>query len=274
MIDSDTFLYGIFGNPVAHSLSPLMHNRAFAESGHNGVYLAFAVKDPAAALKAARAIGMKGISVTVPHKTTVMAHLDRVDENARKIGAVNTIVNQNGLLTGYNTDCQGAVWALKDKTGLKDVDAIIGAGGAACAIGFGVVSEGARLTVINRTVERGEHLAAKLNAAFLPLAETKKLNCRILINTTSVGMTPHVDAIPIRDDVIENHMLVMDIVYHPLKTRLLRVAADKGCAIIDGVSMLVYQGALQYELWTGQKAPTEVMRQVVIAKLKSTDKRT
>jgi len=271
MIDSKTDLYAVFGDPVGHSLSPLMHNRAFYETRTAGVYLAFRVQDIAAGIAAARTLGIKGISVTIPHKTAVMDSLDEIDENARAIGAVNTVVNSDGRLSGHNTDSAGAVRALKDISMIKGMDvAVIGAGGAARAIGYGLKSEGARVTILNRTKSNGERLAAELGADFQPLTGTRRLNCRILINTTPVGMTPRVEALPVGKDLIAKEMLIMDIVYNPLKTQLLKIAEDIGCRTIDGVSMFVYQGAYQFELWTGKAAPVEAMRDTVVQALSKT----
>lgn len=270
MIDTKTSLYCVLGDPVGHSLSPAMHNCAFAETGFNGVYLAFHVKDIAASVSAIRGLGVKGASITIPHKTAVMGFLDAVDDTACSIGAVNTIVNRKGVLSGYNTDCPGAVNALKEKTTIRDMDiTIIGAGGAARAVGFGIVNAGGRLTVLNRNIERGRQLAADLNAKFKPLTDDIVLDCRVLINTTSVGMAPHIENMPIPATQLRKEMLVMDIVYNPLKTKLLQVADDRGCQTIDGVSMFVYQGALQFELWTGKEAPLDIMRQAVLASLSS-----
>ena len=152
MIDADTSLFGLIGNPVAHSLSPRMHNQALAATGYNGVYLAFRVTDPRAAIKGIAALNFKGISVTLPHKVAVMDYLDEVNETAAQIGAVNTIVNSRGRLIGYNTDCPGALEALRTRTSIRDKSvAIIGAGGAARAIGFGLVNAGAQVTILNRT---------------------------------------------------------------------------------------------------------------------------
>jgi shikimate dehydrogenase len=265
MIDINTSLFCVLGDPIEHSLSPAMHNRAFAETGFNGVYLAFRVKDIASAMKGIRGLGVQGASVTIPHKTAVMEFLDSIDGTARRIGAVNTIVNRNGVLTGYNTDCLGAVNALEAKTTLRDKEVtIIGAGGAARAVGFGVVDAGGRVTVLNRNVERGRRLAAELNGKFNPLNRDGILDCEILVNTTSVGMAPHSDAMPISGTRLKKEMLIMDIVYNPLKTKLLQTANAKGCTAIGGVSMFVNQGALQFELWTGQPAPVGVMRQIVL----------
>ena len=270
MIDANTSLFGLIGNPVAHSLSPVMHNQAFAATGCNAVYLAFCVSDPGAAIKSLKALNVRGLSVTLPHKVAVMEYLDDIDQTAASIGAVNTIANHNGKLTGYNTDCQGAINALQNRTTLdgKSV-AIIGAGGAARAIGFGLATDAGRLTILNRTRQSGERLAADLQAEFLPLDECQPKRYDILINTTPVGMYPNTAATPIAKQALSNEMVVMDIVYHPLNTRLLKEAADKGCLTINGVDMFVFQGAQQFELWIGKKAPVEVMRQAVLQALQT-----
>lgn len=270
MIDSNTSLFGLFGNPVAHSLSPVMQNRALKETGYNGRYLAFNIVDLSAAVKGIRALNIKGISVTVPHKIAVMELLDANDDLAVKVGAVNTVSNQDGKLTGYNTDCNAAIKALEEKTTVKDKEiAVIGAGGAARAIGVGIVSAGGRLTIYNRSKINGERLASDLNSEFYPLSEFGRTGCQVLINTTPVGMTPNTEAMPIKTATLNKDMVVMDIVYNPLKTMLLKVAAKRGAETIDGVGMFVNQGALQFELWTGQKAPIDIMHSAVLDALKS-----
>lgn len=268
MIDANTSLFCLIGNPVAHSLSPQMHNQAFAAAGYNAVYLAFRVSDPGAAISAVRALNFKGVSVTLPHKVRVMEHLDEIEEVAVKIGAVNTIVNNRGKLTGYNTDCAGAIEALKTQTTIADKSiALIGAGGAARAIGFGLVTAGGRVTVLNRSRTTGEQLAADLEADFLPLSEWAPEHYEVLINTTPVGMHPDIDATPVPPENFSEEMVVMDIVYNPLKTSLLQAAEDRGCQTINGVAMFVFQGASQFELWTGRKAPVDVMQGVVLEAL-------
>jgi len=265
MINTDTFLFAVLGDPISHSLSPVMHNQAFAEIGYNGIYLAFRVQNIGAAVSGIRALDIKGASITIPHKVSIMTFLDQIDDTAKKIGAVNTLINRQGVLVGYNSDCIGATKALSDKTTIKDKDVvIIGAGGAARAIGFGIISEGGRVTVLNRSTVKGEELARDLGADFQPLSNLKNINCQILINTTPVGMTPHTDAIPVNGKDIKRSMVVMDIVYNPLKTRLLKEAENIGCKTIDGLAMFVYQGAFQFELWTGAKAPIEVMKKAVM----------
>jgi shikimate dehydrogenase len=261
-------IYAVFGDPVSHSLSPVMHNSALAHTGLDGLYLAFRVKDIAAAVSGVRGLGIRGVSITIPHKVGVMEYLDQVDTLAGEIGAVNTIVNRQGKLYGYNSDCAGAVKALMEKTGIRGkAVAVIGAGGAARAVGFGVRQEGGRLIIINRSKENGESLAAELDCEFKPLSEVRRLPYHIVINATSAGMTPHDTDSPLSDALLEDGMVVMDLVYNPLKTRLLREAEKRGCIAIDGVAMLVHQGAVQFELWTGRKAPVEVMRKVVLEEL-------
>jgi shikimate dehydrogenase len=269
MIDTNTSILGLIGNPVTHSLGPLMHNQALTAVGYDAVYLAFRVTDPGSAIKGIRAMNFKGISVTLPHKVTVMQYLDEVDETAAKIGAVNTIVNQRGKLIGYNTDCPGALEALRTKTAIEGKSAaIIGAGGAARAIGFGLVAAGGHVTILNRSPAKGERLAADLAAEFRPLDEWQLQQYEILINTTPVGMHPDTHATPVPKKHLSEDMVIMDIVYNPLKTRLLKEAAAKKCRTISGVSMFVFQGAHQFELWTGRKAPVEVMHRAVLEALK------
>ena len=261
-------IYAVFGDPIGHSLSPVMHNSALAHTGLDGFYLAFRVRDIAAAVEGVRGLGIRGVSVTIPHKVCVMQHLDQIDPLAAEIGAVNTIVNRQGTLHGYNSDCAGAVEAIKEKTAISGKDvAVIGAGGAARAIGFGVLKENGRLTVINRSRDRGESLANDLNCEFKPLSELKRLPYEIIVNSTSVGMTPNQDSTPVNTDLLEGGMTVMDMVYNPLKTRLLSEAQKKGCITVDGVAMFVHQGAVQFELWTKNKAPVDIMRKVVLEEL-------
>jgi len=257
-------LFGVIGDPVAHSLSPVMHNRAFAETGYNGIYVAMNVKNIRGAVTGIRALGVRGASITIPHKIEIMKYLDEIDEMALRIGAVNTVLNRGGFLKGFNSDWIGAMNALKEKTSIAGKKIlIIGAGGAARAIGFGINSEGGKLTIANRTHKRGEKLAADLGGEFIPVAEYRKPQWEIMINTTSVGMAPNTEAMPVKATWFEKNMVIMDIVYNPLNTRLLIEAGKKGCTTIDGVSMFVNQGARQFELWTGQKAPLDVMARIV-----------
>lgn len=263
-VDTRTGLFGVFGNPVSHSMSPAMFNRAFTETGINGVYLAFKVENLRRAIDGVRALGLRGISITIPHKTAVIPLLDELEPMAEKIGAVNTISNRKGILIGSNTDCAGAVNALKTAVVLDGLQvAVIGAGGAARAIAFGLVSEGAHVTLVNRSRDNGERLARELDIDFEPLDRFSGRHFQTLVNTTPVGMTPGTDACPVPETTLHPEMVVMDIVYNPIRTRLLEAAVARGCRIIDGVSMFVRQGALQFEAWTGVPAPMSAMAETV-----------
>jgi shikimate dehydrogenase len=201
--------------------------------------------------------------VTIPHKVSVMDCLDDVDARAREIGAVNTIVNCDGRLVGYNSDYMGAIKALAaaiDISGKTVV--IIGAGGAARSIGFGIIRSGGKVVIVNRSPEKGKRLAEALNADFQPLAEVLEIEGQVLV-TTPVGMFPHAEQTPLKKSLLRPDLVVMDIIYNPLTTRLLREAARTGCRTINGLSMFVYQGAVQFELWTGEKAPLDVMKAAV-----------
>ena len=268
MIDTNTSLFAVIGHPVVHSMSPVMHNAAFEHTGYNGAYVAMDVTDIESAVIGLRALSIQGASITIPHKIDVMNHLDAIDGTAENIGAVNTIVNREGILTGYNTDGMGAVKALSEKTGLDSkAVTIIGAGGAARAVGFAVSAEGGNITIVNRSTAKGEKLAGEIGAEFRPLQEVSKVTCDIVVNTTSLGMSPDIDGTPVDEAYLEKEMVVMDIVYNPVVTRLLQAALDRGCRIVDGVAMFVYQGAMQFELWTGLPAPANVMRNIVLQAL-------
>jgi shikimate dehydrogenase len=265
----DAPLYVVVGNPIGHSLSPVMHNSALAHSGLDGCYLAFRVENIAAAVHGIRGLGIRGASITIPHKISVLPYLDKVDPMAADIGAVNTVMNREGVLCGYNSDCAGAIRALSEKTVIKGKDAaVIGAGGGARAIGFGLKQEGGIVTIINRTRSRGEKLARDLGCRFRPLAELKNLPYHIVVNATPVGMRPDVNSMPLAPDLMKPEMVAMDMVYNPLKTRFLKEAESSGCTIVDGVSMFVHQGAVQFELWTSHEAPVDIMRKVVLEELK------
>jgi len=268
-MDAHTLLYGLIGDPVSHSLSPVMHNKAFKQIGYNGAYMAFHIKDLGPeTIYGIKALGVKGLSVTIPHKVTIMDLIDEIDETAKKIGAVNTIVNDNGKLSGYNTDCIGAVKALQEKTQIAGKEVVmIGAGGAARAVGYGILSKGGKLKIVNILKDEGENLAKDLDVPYYPISDFKKLDYQILVNTTPVGMTPDTDAMPVQSKDLKKGAVVMDIIYNPLKTKLLKEAEKIGCATVDGVSMFVFQGVAQFELWTQQKAPVDLMRHTVLESL-------
>lgn len=268
-ISGKTKLYGILGNPVSHSLSPVMHNAAFAATGINGVYIPFQAPDIAAAVIGIRGLGVLGASVTIPHKEQVMELLDTIDPVARKIGAVNTIVRNGDRLSGMNTDWLGATSALEEKISLSGSKVVIlGAGGSARAIGFGLQEKGAEFILASRTESRGRALADEIDCPWISLTETDKMRGDILINATSVGMVPEVENSPVPDSIPANFKVVMDIVYAPLKTRLLATAETAGCEIINGLEMLLYQGVAQFEMWTGEKAPVDIMRKALLDALK------
>ncbi len=271
-IDSHTALYGVVGNPIRHSLSPSMHNAAFSEAGLNAVYLCFEAEDPEGCVRGMRALGIKGLSVTIPFKSAVIPCLDEVDLVARKIGAVNTIVNRNGRLIGTNTDAYGAWKALTEKVSPRGKRCLmVGAGGAARAIGCILREKGVDLTVVNRSRERGEALAQILGCPFVSLDHMAGEKPELLIQTTPVGMYPHQDQSVIPEEILQKGMVVMDIVYNPLKTRLLRAARERGCKTIDGLGMLVHQGSEQFRFWTGREPPLQVMRKAVLETLGGKD---
>ena len=268
-IDAKTRVYAVIGDPVTHSLGPLMHNAAFAKRGINAVYVAFRVSDLPGAVAGIRGLNIRGCSVTIPHKVAVMDLLDEVDPLARQIGAVNTIVNHDGRLCGFNSDSPGAVAALLEKTPVihRQV-AVIGAGGAARALAHGVTANGGRLTIVNRSDRRGRRLAEEVGGDFCPLNDFLGAGVEILINATSVGMAPDTDRMPVSIACLRPGMTVMDIVYNPLETRLLKAARTAGCTLVDGVAMFVHQGAIQFQRWTGQKAPVQLMKKIVLGALK------
>jgi len=274
-IDGKTELYGIIGNPVRHSMSPAMHNAAFADLGMNRVYVPIEVCDVEQGITGLRALGFRGISVTVPHKEAVIPFLDEIDPVAKKIGAVNTLdfrKHENGqiIVRGFNTDWVGANTALAEKVNLqKSRVLVIGAGGSAKAVGFGLIEAGAEVIIANRTVETGKALADLLGCAFVPLEEVTSVSADVLINTTSVGMEPDYEGIVVPPSLLSGFSVVMDIVYAPLETRLLREAKAVGCQTIDGLAMLLYQGIAQFELWTKEKAPQDVMRLALEEELRS-----
>ncbi len=267
-INGATELYGIMGNPVKHSLSPAMHNAAFAELGLNKAYLPFTVSDVPQALAGFRALGVRGVSVTIPHKEAVIPHLDSIDPVAKKIGAVNTLVISDNAVHGLNTDWLGANRALEDKMNLAGSSILLlGAGGSAKAIGFGLIEAGAQITIASRTPERGQALAQTLGCPWIPLAQAGQSKADALVNATSVGMAPNEQHSPVPQERLGNFSVVMDIVYAPLNTKLLQEAKEQGCTIVHGLAMLLYQGVAQFETWTQQDAPDNVMQQSLLASL-------
>jgi shikimate dehydrogenase len=281
MFSGKTQVCAIIGDPVEHSMSPAMQNAAFASLKLDYVFVPFHVRagDLQKAIEGIRALGMRGLGVTIPHKVAVMQYLDEIDPLAEKIGAVNIIVNKNGTLKGHNTDGPGFLRALLNadvEPGGKAV-AILGAGGAARAIGFVLAERGAKLTILNRTPDKAEELAQRMSRSAnkveaLPLDKSnlsKALpKAEIVVNCTSVGMSPHGEETIVDAWMLHAGQVVFDSVYNPMQTLLLKEAEKAGAKTISGVEMLVCQGAVAFELWTGQKAPVEVMRRTVVDMLR------
>ena len=264
VINQYTELYGILGKPVRHSLSPLMHNVAFSDKGINAVYLAFESDDVEGAIEGMHSLGIKGMSITIPHKSTIIHFLDEIDPLAKDIGAVNTVVNRDGKLIGYNTDAAGALMALEDVVQVAGKNCVIvGAGGAARAIGYILKKHDVNLTIANRSEERGKTLAGSLDSKYIKPEQLENESADILINTTPVGMTPNTDSCPVPEEVLKQGMTVMDVIYNPRRTKLLDIASDRGCNIADGLGMFIYQGAEQFRLWTGEDAPVDLMKKKV-----------
>jgi shikimate dehydrogenase len=277
-INAHTQFCGVIGNPVEHSLSPAIHNAAFQKLGLNFVYLAFRVEAIGDAIKGLRALGnFRGASVTIPHKVAVVPFLDSIEPTARHIGAINTIVAAGGVLTGYNTDATGALRALREgSVALKGRRVVmLGSGGAARAIAFALGSETGieRLTILGIDGQERTVLARDLQSKTgmtvqdLPLDEgtLRKLlpAAHVLIHCTPVGMSPKVHETSVPATLLHAGLTVMDIVYNPRDTRLLKEARAAGCRVIPGPEMFLHQAAAQFELWTNQAAPTDVMRAVL-----------
>ena len=268
MINGHTQIYGIIGRPVAHSLSPAMHNAAFRKLELNAAYVAFPVTELRQAVAGLKALGVQGVSVTIPFKEEIIPLLDELDADAAQIGAVNTVVNRQGFLKGYNTDWLGAVAALKEKTAITGKHfLLLGAGGAARAIVYGIIGNHGRVTVTDLDAPRAEALARDFTVEAIPLNALKQCPAAILVNATPVGLAPDVAGIPIDPKLLGRFRLVMDIVYRPLTTRLLKEAQARGCATLDGLQMLIHQAEAQFHLFTGLAAPTETMSQAAYAAL-------
>jgi shikimate dehydrogenase len=277
-INASTQFCGVIGNPVSHSLSPAIHNAAFKKVGANCVYLAWQVELIEEAIKGLRALGnFRGASVTLPHKVSAMPFLDHIEPTAKAIGAINTIVAEKGKLTGYNTDAAGALRALRDGgaelTGQHIV--ILGSGGAARAIALGLAFESGlkRLTLLGvddterRVLANDVRLIGTCDVDDYPLDEanlrhTLPSAC-ILIHCTPVGMFPKVETTCVPPSLLHGGLTVMDIVYNPRETALLKDAQRAGCQVIPGLEMFLHQAAAQFELWTNQPAPADVMRAVL-----------
>ncbi|WP_254537368.1 shikimate dehydrogenase [Halomarina litorea] len=261
-------VFGLLGNPVGHSLSPPMHEAAYDELGMDARYVTFepAPDDFADAVEGARALGIAGLNVTIPFKRDVLALVDP-DPLADRIGAVNTV--DVPTMTGYNTDAVGVVRAFRHHdVALTGTAVVVGAGGAGRAAAFALADEGMRVAIANRTVDRAEALAADVpNASAHPLSALGDLlaDADVLVNATSVGMED--DESPVPAAALHADLAVLDAVYTPLETRLLREAAAAGATTIDGAWMLLYQGVAAFERWTGRDAPVDSMNAALRARL-------
>jgi shikimate dehydrogenase len=279
MLSGKTTVCGIIADPVEHTMSPAMHNAAFNALGLDYVYVPFRVKsgDLGKAIDGMRAFHIRGLNVTIPHKVNVIPFLDKLDPVADKIGAVNTIINDNGILTGYNTDASGFLQALLD----RNIDPknkkvlVIGAGGAARAICFILAESGAHLRILNRKLELdwAKDIARRIAKSYSTEISADELNretlnkaladTEILVNATSVGMHPDINQTPVDVDLLRSGLVVVDIVYHPLRTLLLQQAEAAGAQTVSGLEMLVWQGVVAFEKFTGKKPPVDLMREEV-----------
>jgi shikimate dehydrogenase len=281
-ISGKTRVCAIIGDPVEHSLSPAMHNAAFKKLKLNLVYVAFTVtrSELKEAISSARILDFRGLNVTMPHKNTVMKYLDATDSTAKFIGAVNTIVNNEGRFVGFNTDGIGAMRAMEENGVFLEQKKLLllGAGGAAKAIAFQATQKVKELVILNRTSEKAERLAEVLRKNFgkkvsggdfsSERLKEEMENANILVNATSVGMHPDVNMSLVPRNLLRPDLCVIDIVYTPLETKLLMDAEAMGAKVVSGLEMLIYQGAGSFEIWTNQSAPVEVMKKAALNKLK------
>jgi len=268
-LDAETRIFGVAGNPIAHSLSPLMHNTAFVHEHVNAVLLPLKVRLPADLLTLVLELPMSGVAVTMPLKQEVLPYLAHMDPLTERIGACNTLrVGADRKIYGFNTDVAGVVRPLEKRLKLKGARiAVLGAGGAARAAVFGLVDQGAEVFVVNRTHELAVALAKAAKAKALKHEQFARQSFDVLINSTPCGMAGSKQALPIAEDEL-NADLVFDMVYNPLETPLLKLAKMRGIAVVGGLEMFVQQGARQFEIWTGKTPPEAEMLRVVEAELK------
>ena len=281
MITGKTKLLGLIGDPVKHTLSPYMHNAAFESLNLDYVYVPFHVKknELKAAIKGASSLEIKGLNVTIPHKTEVMKYLDVLDGTAELIGAVNTI-KFDEKIKGYNTDGLGAVRAIEETSTVRGKKIVIlGAGGASRAISFQIILSGAgRVIIANRTLEKGfllkKNLVEKLDADVEAIDIGEKLNdelkdAEILINTTPIGMYPNIHQKPlVTSEMMHENLIVNDIIYNPLHTGILREAIKANAKTVTGVKMLIYQGIESFKIWTGVEPSVDVFNEALVKVLK------
>jgi 3-dehydroquinate dehydratase/shikimate dehydrogenase len=262
-VDAATRMYGVVGDPIAHSLSPAIMNTAFRRENVNGVYLALHAKTLKDLLACVREIPIHGLSITMPYKEAILEHLDNTDSHTTKIGACNTVVRaQDGKLYGFNTDTAGVVRPLEQRITLEGAKVLVlGAGGAARAAVFGLKERGCEVFVLNRSLAAAQKLARRAKARTLKRADAKKSSFDVIINATPVGMGNTKDS-PLNENEI-NTRYVFDMIYDPAETRLMKFAKVRGAQVIPGIEMFVHQAARQFEIWTGKPAPWDDMLRVV-----------
>lgn len=280
-ISGKTKICGVIGDPISHSLSPTIQNSAFCHLGLNVIYLAFQIKNEELKnfIQCMRSIGSLGLNVTMPHKEKIISYLDEVDSTAKFLNSVNTIVNKRGKFWGYSTDGIGAINALQ-KNGVNLASSkvlLLGAGGAGRAIAYSLVDKVSDLVILNRDLKKVQNLVSDLKKEFKvdicgetlieESIERHLHDSDVLINATTVGMTSNNVRSVVDSSVLFADLTVMDIVYTPIETKLLADAKKVGAKIINGVDMLIYQGAASFELWTGKKAPVKVMKDAAVRKI-------
>jgi 3-dehydroquinate dehydratase/shikimate dehydrogenase len=263
-----TEVYGVIGDPIGHSLSPLLHNTGYVVAKKDAVFLPFLVEELGEFLKAAPEFGVRGFSVTLPHKQKIFRYLDECEPLAERIGAVNTVtVKKGGRLTGSNTDYVGVLHALERKMRLPDSRVLIfGAGGAARAAAFAIAKAGAEVLVCARRDAAAKELARAVGGGVLRRSALRKEKFDALVNATPVGMYPHPESSPLKAEELRCS-LVMDLIYRPLETKLLRMTKARGIKTVSGVEMFLAQGIAQWELWMGRPAPVAAMRAAVLRML-------
>jgi shikimate dehydrogenase len=280
-LSGKTKICAVIGDPIAHTLSPTIHNAAFKHLKLDFVYLAFRVKanDLENAMQGIRELGIHGLNVTMPHKNTVVNYLDEMDPTVQFLGSANTILNREGKLSGFNTDGVGALQALRENgVDLAEKKVLLlGAGGAAKAIAFSLAPEVGELTVLNRATEKATKLAEALRqisdktitggSLSRDVISKNMADSDALINATSVGMRPAAGQSVVPPQSLRSDLTVMDIVYNPIETKLAKDAKAAGAKVINGVEMLIHQGAASFKIFTGKSAPIEVMRKAALNKL-------
>ncbi len=265
-VDAATRIYGVAGDPIEHSLSPVIMNTALRRENVNGVYLALHAKTLKDLIHCTREIPLHGLSITMPYKQAILPYLDNTDAHTAKIGACNTVVRgQEGKLYGFNTDIAGVIRPLEQRLTIENAKVLVlGAGGAARAAVFGLKERGAEVWILNRTSAKAQKLARQAKARTIKRADLRKIAFDVIINATPVGMGNTRDC-PLKDQEIQARV-VFDMVYDPVETHLLQVARAKGISVIPGVEMFVQQAARQFEIWTGKPAPAgDMLRAVTIA---------